>query len=1081
MKRFKHAAASLLVLLALCTSLSADAAPASGDVPLVGEKIRELMQDRNYAEAIQAIDRAAQADEAPKDYLAYLKGRALSLQGQYDQAVAAFTAMEAQFPQSPWVRMARFARAVALARKGDFRGAELIYRKEAEYLLSADRKQELAHIYLEFADAYFDPPEDQQKPEYQKALQFYKKALEVGLKPERRAEVEFQVPACHQRLDAFGDAAELYAKFVEEHPQGPLNLKARFALGECLLAEGKRKEARRAWEDLLAEYPDSQSDEIPEARYKLSRTWQVPEPADDHQLALGVAALEAFIERFPTHRLASQAHLDIAQSYIHRGRYDDAARSLERFLGDERYQGREEVPDARNLLGRSYQLQKKFPQALATWREYLGKHPTHEAWSSVQREIINTEHLMAQEKYRAEQYDEARKLWTELVAKYPLDHRNPQIFYLFGEMSYRQEKWEAAIADWRRLVSKYPDTDASSRGQYMIAATLERKLGKLEEALKEYHKVTWGSHAPRALQAIARLTAKSMSVATERKFRSTETPKLKLTTRNIESVTVRAYKVDLETYFRKMHLARGVEKLDVALIDPDATFEFNVPDYAKHQELESTIEVPLPSVGHQNAPTERAGEARSGVMAVTVSTETLEATTLVIQSDLDVVVKSSRDEVFVFAQNMLTGKPWPEAKLLISNGEEVFAEGTTGDDGVFHQAYDELKEAANTRVFAIAAGHVASNLVGLEGVGVAKGLSDKGYIYTDRPAYRAGQLVHVRGCIRRVPTVKGRGVRGEGREEKGDGGNGSDSPLASHPSSLPADTYMIEEGKKYTVEVFDSRNRLVRQEEVALSPFGTFHLHFVLPPASPQGQYRVLARDEADRTYQGTFQVHEYKLEPVHLVVDTPRKVYYRGEEIEGTIRASFYYGAPLSGREIRYQLADERLHTATTDDKGEVRFKLPTREFQESQVLPLVVVLPERNLQTGVNFFLASQGFAIGVSTIRPLYVAGETFEVTVTTNDAEGKPVARKVVLNVLEKATVKGKVGERLVETHELQTAEADGSARQTLTPLAGTGVGGEAFGRIEGRSTSSASGSRNVQGRNSPRNSVACRRSPHCVTR
>ena len=55
-------------------------------------------------------------------------------------------------------------------------------------------------------------------------------------------------------------------------------------------------------------------------------------------------------------------------------------------------------------------------------------------------------------------------------------------------------------------------------------------------------------------------------------------------------------------------------------------------------------------------------------MAVTVSSKTLEATTLVIQSDLDVIVKSSRDEVFVFAENMLTGKPWPGARLLVSNG-----------------------------------------------------------------------------------------------------------------------------------------------------------------------------------------------------------------------------------------------------------------------------------------------------------------------------------------------------------------------------------------------------------------------------
>jgi len=116
---------------------------------------------------------------------------------------------------------------------------------------------------------------------------------------------------------------------------------------------------------------------------------------------------------------------------------------------------------------------------------------------------------------------------------------------------------DEAIAAWRRIVSKYPDTDDASQAQYAIAKTLETKLGKLEDALEEYRKTAKGSRAADAQQAIARLTATSMTVATERVFRSDEMPKLKLVSRNVESVTVRAYKVDMQTYFRKMHLCPG--------------------------------------------------------------------------------------------------------------------------------------------------------------------------------------------------------------------------------------------------------------------------------------------------------------------------------------------------------------------------------------------------------------------------------------------------------------------------------------------------------------------------------------------
>ncbi len=993
-----------------------NAAAALLAVPKIPERVAQLMQDRNYAEAVKAIEEAARAKDAPRDYLAYLKGRALQLNGQFDAAVAQYAAMQKEFPASPWLRRARFGQAVALARKGDFQAAEQIYRAEVDYLLSADRKQEIADIYLEFAEAYFKPKDElEHKPDYAKALGFYGQALEVGPKPARRMEIELQMARCQQLLNQLPDAAARYTQFIKDHPDAPSLVEARYRLGEVQQAQNQPEEARRTWQDLLAAHPDSKSDLIPKAAFNLSVTYALPNPSSDEDLNLGVAALESFLKRYPDHKLAPQAYLRIAGSYVARGRFDDAVKSLRRFLAEPRYADREELADARSLLGRSYQLQRKFPEALAAWREYLVKHPSHSAWSDVQRQIVDTEYFMAEDRAQAKKYDEARKLWGEFLARYPLDPRDPNILYQFGLMHFIELKYPEAIADWRRLVSKYPGTDESSLGQLMIATTLERRLGKLDEALVEYRKLTWGSFAPQAQLAVARLTEKNMGIVTERIFRTGEMPKIKLTSRNIESVTVRVYRVDLETYFRKMHAIHGVEGLNIALIDPDKTFEFKVPKYAEYQELESQIDVPLPpppapvgkeKVGAANSPPFQGGgrgrvggsdqPPQSGAIAVTISSKTLEATTLVLQSDLDLIVKSSRDELFVFAENMRTGQAWPKARLLLSNGKQVFAEAATGDDGVFKQSYKELKEAGDVRVLALADSSAASNVVSLEGIGAAEGLADKGYIYTDRPAYRAGQLVHVRGVLRRAVD----------------------------------DNYTIEHGKKFTLDVFDPRNRSVWQENVTLSEFGTFHARFVLPATSPVGDYRVAVHDDDGRTDSGTFQVHEYQLEPVRLTVDTGRRVYYRGEQIEGTIRAAFYYGAPLAGREITYQLAGGRSFTAKTDDKGEIHFKLPTREFRESQKLPLVVTLAERNLQTTQNFILATQGFAFSLSTVRPVFIAGESFEVSIKATDAEGKPLAQKLTLNVLERTVVEGRVGENPIEHFDLTTAAKDGTVRQTL---------------------------------------------------
>ncbi|HUY89785.1 MAG TPA: tetratricopeptide repeat protein [Pirellulales bacterium] len=1025
-----------LSLLALTAAWAADGDKKSADGAAEAERtvfateianqktppaVKRLMQDRKYAEAAEAIDklladgesrrgalprtkRQDAASTGDRDWLAYLKGRALHLAGRYDDAVAAYEQLEKEFPESHWLRRAKFGRAVSLARKGDFQAAETIYREQAAWLLSLDRKQEIADIYLEFADAYFKPADEQTPPDYEKALQFYTQALEVGPKPEKRAEVELLAARCYQALGNLQEAANRYARFgkdqfSKDHPKGELDIEARFRLGECQLGQGQHEEARRTWQDLLAAYPDDKSERIAEATFKLSETYHLPSPTSDEELELGAASLQTFLDRYPTHKLAGQAYLRVAASYVSRGRYEDAVKTLEKFLADERYADRDETPNARVLLGRSYQLQKKFNEALAAWRDYLAKHPAHASWSEVQRQIVNTEFLLGYEARQAKRYDEARKLWGEFLAKYPLDPRDPGILYEFGRMLFLQDKFDDAIAEWRRLAAKYPNTNESSQAQFMIAATLEEKLGKLPEALKEFRKVAWGNYAGQAQARVARLTAKSLAIATERVFRTNETPKIKLTSRNVEQVTVRCYTIDMETYFRKMHLASGVEGLDIALIDPDRTFEFEVPKYAEYQQLENEIEIPL-------------GEAapKSGVMAVTVSSKTLEATTLVVASDLDIVVKSSRDEVFVFAENLRTGEPWPKARLLISNGQQVFAEAETGDDGVFQKSYEELKSAGDVRVFAVAEASVASNVVGLEGLGVSVGLTERGYIYTDRPAYRAGQMVHVRGVVRQVAD----------------------------------DRFTIAQGKKYHLEVFDSRNRLLRQDEVTLGEFGSFHARFALPATSMPGGYRIQVRDEDNHSYQGGFAVHEYQLEPVRLSVDVDRKVFYRGEEIEGKIAAKFYYGAPLADREIRYQLAGGRVYTGKTDEHGELAFKLPTREYREAQALPLVVMLPERNLQTSVNFYLATRGFTIGVGTVRPVYVSGETFEASVTTHDAEGKPIAEKLVLHVLEQTTVDGKVGEREVERHELATDEKQGQARLTLR----LEQGGKYILRVEG---------------------------------
>ena len=308
--------------------------------------------------------------------------------------------------------------------------------------------------------------------------------------------------------------------------------------------------------------------------------------------------------------------------------------------------------------------------------------------------------------------------------------------------------------------------------------------------------------------------------------------------------------------------------------------------------------------------------------------------------------------------------------------------------------------AAGVSVFAVADAHVAATMLPVSRTEEAQPRLDKGYIYTDRPVYCPGHTVHVRGCLHRATT----------------------------PGTAPGDAHVIDSGK-YTLEVLDSRSRPVWNQQVRLGPFGTFSASFALPGASPAGEYRIAVHDRAGRNFQGSFTVRGYQTEPVRLAIDMPRRVFCRGEQIEGTIRATYDYGAPLAGSPITYRLADDRQYTAQTDARGEVHFKLSTRDFAESQVLPLVAALPERNLETAIHLLLAVRDLAIELHTVRPVFLSGEPFEVTLKASDARGKPLAAKLVLKVLERTVVEGKVAERQVLQHPLETG-ADGSVRDSV---------------------------------------------------
>jgi tetratricopeptide (TPR) repeat protein len=980
------------------------------------------LQDQKPADRPPVAEvKVPQPSGTPTDYLLYLKGRALTELDSLDPAIATFLKLEKDFPKSAWYSRSRFGQAAVLVKKRDYQAAGAIYKAEAERLLSAGRRDELTAIYLEFADHYFDGcpavgPKPKCDPDYAQAINYYQQALQLhpGLALQQR--IELRIARCHQELKQFKEALAAYQKFLNSYAQpttprvkqaaAALAVEAQFQLGQVQLDMGQPAEARKTWQDFLNSESAKEAGGplLAEASYRLARTHGIPQPPTIGDLELGVELLDQFVKKYPQHPLTAEAEYNRAQSYLHHSRHEQAIVVLKGLIANPQFAKAPQVARAWNLLGQSYRAQKKFDAAIEAWRSFLEKFPTDPEWSNVQRLIVDTEFDAAEELRNQKMFAAARKAWETFLNKYPLDVRAPLILVQFGQMQIDEAQQitaavkppakptdeqqtqvtkllTAALEDWQRLVSKYPASNEASQASYLIGLTYESRLGKLQEAVDAYRKVQ-GQFANAAQQRLALLISPQLEIITERKFRSTEKPTIKVSTRNLKNVSVKLYRVDLTDYFRKLHLASGVESLDIALIDPDKSFEHSVPEYQEYRRLDQAIEIPVEG---------------AGVTAVTVSSDKLEATTMVVVSDIDIIVKSSRNELFVFAENMLTGKPAEGVKLLVSDSSKVFAEEVTGKDGILQKKFEELKTVSDLRVFGFVEQHAASSQISLEGLQFAVGLSAKGYLYTDRPAYSAGQLVNVKGIIRWVAD----------------------------------DRYTFKVGEKYQLDVYDAQGRVIHTQDVALGDFGTFAANWQLPEQAQAGQYRVhVFQPGRDQSYEMNFLVQEYQLEPIQFSVELPQKVYYRGEPVKGKLVLKYYYGSPIAGRSIQYRLGDDRLWTATTDAKGEVAFELPTQRYSEAQPVQFVASFPERNLSTGETIFLATRGYAVAVSTVRDVYVTGESFDASMAVNDPSGKPVATDLNFELIEVTQTPTGTGERRVSEQAVKSDAKTGLVRHTL---------------------------------------------------
>lgn len=485
--------------------------------------------------------------------------------------------------------------------------------------------------------------------------------------------------------------------------------------------------------------------------------------------------------------------------------------------------------------------------------------------------------------------------------------------------------------------------------------------------------------------------------------------------------------------------------------DTSTRVPLNVADYARvpllnPNQLVTSWREPLPLLEHQyDRRMIPLGKRESGVYLVEAVGGDLRAYTVIVVTDLAIVQKSSPSgDLLVYAVDRKSGEPRADARIEIVREHRTIASGKTNNEGVFRTKLnqqdadtDPAGDTATRRNFVITASHhenfaisdlesfYLNDFAAEDGeVGVA------GYLYTDRPIYRPHQTVFFKGIVRGVEEHQ---------------------------------QYRAVKGNTVTVTVIDANESRVFDQELRLSRFGTFNGEFVLAEEAPLGTYRIEAQAE-EGVSSGSFDVAEYNKPEYKVNVSTPGKFAAAGSKSTFNIDARYFFGAPVAGAEVKYNIYRSRYYPyigevedeAEDSEDGdvdsqygnyysdlvnegdgkldaaghlEVDFDVPAAnendvwDFQYR--LEAQVTDSSRRTMNATGNLVATRGSVIArANPDRYVYTKDQTAKITILTTGYEGRPLPAKVSLKFMLRSPKIDNSGEYpRYEMHEDELSSAE----------------------------------------------------------
>lgn len=598
-----------------------------------------------------------------------------------------------------------------------------------------------------------------------------------------------------------------------------------------------------------------------------------------------------------------------------------------------------------------------------------------------------------------------RHAWSE-------DYEKP----VWKPYPYEEDRAEATLAN---LITRFPNDPVRDQAEIIYASILteQGEMTAAERRLERFLQDRPNSRgAPEAKDFLRRIREPEMTFHTTCATGPDRRTPLEIRSRNVTIIHFEAFRFDLTRALNRAETEEktaGIGKRGTRFVDaerflqlkdfdkelgaPAAAWDEATGDPGDHLHRTKKSTVPITEVGSY---------------ILRASAPGVSATGLAIVTDLVFVVKSHGAKDLYFVAGAISGKPVPGARLTtdISSYQQHKLLRTTTDANGLADVTVEGQAARDVEyVHTLAALGSRYALLEPESLGFRHGEEARtlrAYGITDRAVYRPGQTLHYRQILARVVQ-------------------GAWKPLPNQMVS---------------VVIKDSHQTTVHSKTLTSNAFGSVNGKFTLPADAALGQYSMLAtvvgEDEQKHHSTGNwFRVEEYKKPEFRVTVQSGKPV-RAGDKASATIRAAYYFGAPVARARVTYRVyrsewyygyhypraydylygwtpefarpssrGDDKIAAqgvARTDAKGEAHVTFQTTDPPESRgrgdYVPDNAYTVEADVQDASRRTVFGSGYALAVRRDFSIYTEyphgyarpGEPVDIQLKAQDAVGTPVA-------------------------------------------------------------------------------------------